>query len=46
MYPGLMSSCTIDVFGEWPLSALEEVGNYFISKFDDLKEYTAADLII
>jgi len=44
MYPGLMSSCTIDLFGEWPLSALEEVGSYFIWKFDELKEYTKVDL--
>lgn len=44
MYPGLLSSCTIDLFGEWPLSALNEVGNYFINKFEDLKEYTEQDL--
>lgn len=46
MYPGLLSSCTIDLFGEWPLSALEEVGKYFIEKVDkkfDLKEYTERD---
>lgn len=22
MYPGIMSSCTIDLFGEWPITAL------------------------
>jgi len=44
MYPGLMSSCTIDLFGEWPITALEEVGSYFIGKFEDLREYTQADV--
>ena len=44
MFPGLLSSCTIDLFGEWPLTALEEVGFYFISKFDELQEYAKVDM--
>lgn len=46
MYPGLLSSCTIDLFGEWPLTALDEVANYFLGKFEELREYTKADIEI
>ena len=31
MFPGLVGSCTIDLFGEWPISALEEVSAYFMN---------------
>ncbi|KAH0571621.1 Dynein heavy chain [Spironucleus salmonicida] len=43
MYPGLISSCTIDLFGEWPISALEEVSSYFMHQFVEFKEYDIYD---
>ncbi|EFO63728.1 Dynein heavy chain [Giardia lamblia P15] len=39
MFPSLVGSCTLDLFGDWPTSALEEVALYFLSDFKELDEF-------
>ncbi|TNJ27094.1 Dynein heavy chain [Giardia muris] len=39
MFPSLVGSCTLDLFGDWPVSALEEVALHFLSEFKELTDF-------